>query len=248
MIGTNSAEEIKLTIAKNYQLVQERIANACLRAGRSIEEITLVVVTKGHSIERIRCAIELGIRKFGENYPEEGMEKIITIGKLPEVEWHMIGHIQSRKAGIVVEYYDVVHSLDSIKLGKRLERFAAEKGRKIPVLLECNVSGEETKFGFAASDPKRWHDLLADFSEIAQLPHLEVCGLMTMAPYYDDPEEARVVFRKLVDLQNFLRRTLPEVKWDTLSMGMSSDFEVAIEEGATIVRIGQAILGARTYS
>lgn len=248
MIGTNSAEEIKSAIARNYHHVQERIVSACLRAGRSPEEITLVVVTKGHSLERIRYAIELGIRKFGENYAEEGAAKIETLRNIPELEWHMIGHIQSRKAELVVEYYDVVHSLDSVKLGRRLDRIAAEKGRKIPVLLECNVSGEETKYGFTASEPSRWHDLLADFSEISRLPNLQVCGLMTMAPYVQDTEEARPVFRKLVELQAFLRLHIPNASWDALSMGMSSDFEIAVEEGATILRIGQAILGARPIS
>lgn len=248
MIGANSAEETKLTIAQNYRLVQERIANACKRAGRSVDEIDLIVVTKGHSIERIRCAIELGMRKFGENYPEEGAAKIQTIGSVPGIEWHMIGHIQSRKADLVAHYYDMVHSLDSLKLGLRLERFAAEKGRKIPVLLECNVSGEETKYGFAAADPDHWPDLLSAFSEIAQLPHLEICGLMTMAPLFEDVEQARPIFRKLVELQHYLRHHLPQIKWDELSMGMSSDFEVAIEEGATILRIGQAILGPRLHS
>ncbi|MCX8061432.1 MAG: YggS family pyridoxal phosphate-dependent enzyme [Anaerolineales bacterium] len=247
MIGTNSAEEIRLTIAKNHQHVQERIAEACKRSGRSVTDINLIVVTKGHSVERIRCAIELGMREFGENYPEEGAEKIQIIGDLPGLTWHMIGHIQSRKAELVVDYYDMIHSLDSLKLGRRLERFAAKKGRKIPVLLECNVSGEETKFGFAAADPSRWQDLLSDFSEIAQLPHLEICGLMTMAPFFENPEHARPVFRKLVELQNYLREHLPHINWDELSMGMSSDFEVAVEEGATMLRIGQAILGARPY-
>ncbi|MFN3308328.1 MAG: YggS family pyridoxal phosphate-dependent enzyme, partial [Anaerolineales bacterium] len=148
----NSAEEIRQTLARNYQLVQERIARACARAGRSPEEITLIVVTKGHSVERIQCAIELGLRKFGENYPEEGAEKIEALSDIAELEWHMIGHVQSRKAEIAVHYYDMLHSLDSLKLGRRLERFAAEESKRMPVLLECNLSGEETKFGFLASE------------------------------------------------------------------------------------------------
>lgn len=245
MIVMSSTEEIKQTLARNYQLVQERIAQACARAGRSPEEITLIVVTKGHSVERIRYAIELGLRKFGENYPEEGAEKVEALSDIAELEWHMIGHVQSRKAEIAVQYYDMLHSLDSLKLGRRLERFAAEKSKRMPVLLECNLSGEETKFGFLASEQSRWGELLADFSAIAQFPHLEIRGLMTMAPFYEDAEKARPVFRKLVELQAYLRAQLPEIKWDELSMGMSSDFEVAIEEGATMVRVGQAILGAR---
>lgn len=245
---TNSLDELTSIIAKNYQQVKERIAEACLRVHRSPDEVTLVVVTKGHTVERIRCAIELGLRKFGENYIEEGSEKIETIGKVAGLEWHMIGHIQSRKAEMVVQFFDLVHSLDSLKLARRLDRFAAEKGKLVPVLPECNVSGEESKFGFPASDRNRWDDLLADFIEIAQLSHLEIRGLMTMAPLYENPEFARPVFRKLMELQGYLRRRLPEVRWDEISMGMSSDFEVAIEEGATMVRIGQAILGERPKS
>lgn len=245
---TNSLDELTLIIAKNYQQVKERIAEASLRAHRSPDEVTLVVVTKGHPVERIRCALELGMRKFGENYAEEGSEKIETIGKVADPEWHMIGHIQSRKAEVVVQFFDMVHSLDSLKLARRLNRFAAEKGKLLPVLLECNVSGEESKFGFPASDRNCWDDLLADFSEIAQLSNLEIRGLMTMAPLYQNPEFARPVFRKLVELQGYLRIRLPEVRWDEISMGMSSDFEVAIEEGATMIRIGRAILGERPKS
>jgi len=245
MAQTYSIDELTSIIAKNYQQVKERIAEACRRVYRSPDDVTLVVVTKGHTVERIRCAIELGMRKFGENYAEEGSEKIESIGKVAGLEWHMIGHIQSRKAEMVVQFFDMVHSLDSLKLARRLDRFAAEKGKVLPVLLECNVSGEESKFGFPASDRNRWQDLLADFSEIAQLSHLEIRGLMTMAPLFENPEFSRPVFRKLVELQGYLRTHLPEVRWDEVSMGMSSDFEVAIEEGATIVRIGQAILGER---
>ncbi|PWH18315.1 MAG: YggS family pyridoxal phosphate-dependent enzyme [Anaerolineae bacterium] len=248
MNNVTSIDDLKSQIANNYQQVKERIAEACLRVHRSPEEVTLVVVTKGHSVERIRCAIELGLNRFGENYVEEGSEKIEAIGQPKGIEWHMIGHIQSRKAEMVVQYFDVVHSLDSLKVARRLERFATQKSKIVPVLLECNVSGEESKFGFFASDPNAWDDLLPDFIEIAQLPHLEIRGLMTMAPFYENPEHTRPVFRKLVELQGYLRTRLPEVCWDELSMGMSSDFEVAIEEGATIVRIGQAILGERPVS
>lgn len=248
MAHINFMDQLSSTIAKNYQWVKERIAEACLRAHRSTDEVTVIVVTKGHTVERIRSAIELGLRKFGENYAEEGSGKIETIGRVAGLEWHMIGHIQSRKAQMVVQYFDMVHSLDSLKLARRLDRFAAEKGKLLPVLLECNVSGEESKFGFPASDRNLWDDLLTDFSEIAQLPNLEVRGLMTMAPLYENPEFARPVFRKLVELQGYLRTRLPEVRWDEISMGMSSDFEVAIEEGATMVRIGQAILGERPKS
>lgn len=241
-------KELLATIAKNYQIVQERIVASCYRANRSPQEVMLIVVTKGHNIERIRCVIELGLRKFGENYAEEGVEKIQKIGQLPRLEWHMIGHIQSRKAEMVAQYYDFVHSIDSLKLARRLNQFAEARKKKLPVLLECNISGEETKFGFPAADKAKWDDLAEIFSEIALYPNLDVRGLMTMAPFYQNAEDARPVFKKLVELQNYLRSWVPKGTWRELSMGMSSDFEIAIEEGATMVRIGQAILGERVHT
>ncbi len=245
MYQMERAEQIKSIIANNYEKIKERIADACYRVERSPQEITLIVVTKGHSLERILCAIELGMRRFGENYAEEGAQKIETFKSYSGLEWHMIGHIQSRKAGIVVRHYDMIHSLDSLKLGQRLDRFAGEIGKTIPVLLECNVSGEETKYGFPAWERGLWDSLVIEIGKITQLPNLAIRGLMTMAPYYQNAEDARPVFRKLVTLQHFLKEHFPDISWKELSMGMSSDFEVAIEEGATIVRIGQAILGER---
>jgi PLP dependent protein len=161
------------------------------------------------------------------------------------VEWHMIGHIQSRKARAVCEYFNYVHSLDSLKLAGRLDRFAGELDISLPVLLECNVSGEDTKYGFSVW---RESDLPAFFtvvSEIISLPHLEVHGLMTMAPFFEDPENARPYFKQLKSLQNRLSQQFPGTDWRELSMGMSGDFQVAIEEGATLVRIGTAIMGSR---
>jgi len=247
MVQTSSLAPIKSVIAKNYQIVEERIARACQRVRRSRDEISLVVVSKGHSIERIQAAIELGLSKFGENYAEEGIEKIKALSFYTGIEWHMIGHIQSRKAEMVIQNYSMIHSLDSLKLALRLQRYAEASNKKMPVLIECNVSGEETKFGFSASERTFWDQLLSDLAEIARLPNLEVRGLMTMAPFFENSEDARPVFRQLVELQRFLQAQLPEVRWHELSMGMSSDFEIAIEEGATIVRIGQAILGERPH-
>ncbi|MGB9669060.1 MAG: YggS family pyridoxal phosphate-dependent enzyme [Anaerolineales bacterium] len=234
-------------VAQQYKRILSIIAETAIRAGRKPEDVKLVVVTKGHDVNRIRQVVEAGATRLGENYAEEAVEKQRELVGVPQLEWHMIGHIQSRKAELVVNHFDFIHSVDSLKLAQRLERFASELDKKIPLLLEFNVSGEETKFGFSASEKENWDNLLADIAAIAKLPHLHVCGLMTMAPYFEDVEKTRPVFRRLVELQNFFQKKMPDLDWHELSMGMSADFEVAIQEGATIVRIGQAILGPRQY-
>jgi pyridoxal phosphate enzyme (YggS family) len=157
----------------------------------------------------------------------------------------MIGHVQSRKAPLVAQHFALVHSLDSLKLAQRLDRSAAELGRTLPVLLEFNVSGEKSKHGWDASEESLWKGLLTDVNAIAALPGLKVRGLMTMPPLSTDPEAARVHFRKLRRLRDFLSRQVSQAEWDELSMGTSVDYAVAVEEGATLVRIGQAILGPR---
>lgn len=240
-----TTQELTERIAANMQAVEERIAAACRRVRRDPATVRLVVVTKGHPAATVQAAILAGARWLGENYAEEGVAKMSACSASPDLEWHMIGHVQSRKAALVCAHYHRMHSLDSLKLAQRLERFAAEYGRRLPVMLECNVSGEESKFGWPAWDEERWATLLEPFQQILALPHLEVQGLMTMAPFYDQPEPARPYFQRLKQLQEFLQRQLPGDTWRELSMGMSGDFEVAIEEGATIVRIGTAILGAR---
>jgi len=237
-------------IRGNYTRVLEQIGEAACSVGRDPATIRLMVVTKGHPVEAVQQAIAAGIRLFGENYVEEAVEKIQTIssqissleGKL---EWHMIGHLQSRKARQVCEHFACLHSLDSLKLGERLDRFAGELGRRLPVLLECNVSGEQTKFGYPVWREEAWKDLVVEFAHLEALPHLQVVGLMTMAPFFDDAEPARPFFQRLRRFQSFLERNAPQTDWKELSMGMSGDFMVAVQEGATIVRIGTAIMGAR---
>jgi hypothetical protein len=231
----------------NLHSVQERIAAAAARAGRDASEITLVAVTKMEPPEVIRAAYELGQRHFGENRLEEAQEKV---GQLPgDVVWHMIGHIQSRKARDVVPLFGWVHSIDRLKIARRLDRYAADLAEPLPVLLECNVSGEESKYGFAA---ERWTDdgpqgreqrqaLWAAVEEMVDLPHLRVEGLMTMAPIVQDAEQTRPVFRRLRRLRDELAAAFPGGGWRHLSMGMTDDFEVAVEEGATMVRVGRAI-------
>jgi pyridoxal phosphate enzyme (YggS family) len=233
------------SILSNYLEVLERIEGAARFVGRDPERVRLVVVTKGHDLDRIRSAIRAGAHLLGENYVEEAIPKIQVLSSHSKIEWHMIGHVQSRKAKRVSEYFNCVHTLDSYKLAGRLNRFAGEFGNKLPVLFEFNVSGEASKYGIPAWQEKHWGDLLELLEPIVELPNLQVRGLMTMAPMVKDPEEARVYFRRSRKLRDFLANYYVDHDWSELSMGMSSDFEVAVEEGATILRIGQAILGPR---
>jgi pyridoxal phosphate enzyme (YggS family) len=233
-------------IEANYDKVREEIVRATGIAGRNFEDVKLVVISKGHSIDVVRNALDAGIRCLGENYVEEAKQKIDAIQDESFVEWHMIGHIQSRKARMVCELFDYVHSLDSVKLAGRLNRFAAEIGHRLPILLECNVSGELSKFGWKAWEEERWEELLPEFTPIASMPNLEIRGLMTMAPFLRDVEGTRPYFRRLRDLGEYLVKHMEYVNWQELSMGMSADYQVAIQEGASIVRIGTAVLGARS--
>jgi hypothetical protein len=205
----------------------------------------LVTVTKGHPTETVEAALKAGLRVFGENYAQEGIAKMLACSDWTGVEWHMIGHVQSRKAGMVAENYDWLHSLDSLKLARRLDRFAGQVGRRLPVLLECNVSGEQSKFGLEAWRENNWAALAGQIEPIIELGHLRVLGLMTMPPFLPDPETARPFFQRLRRLKEYLAGQFPGVDWSELSMGMSADYQVAVQEGATIVRVGTAILGPR---
>ncbi len=236
---------LETQIGDNYRNVLDRIAAAALSSGRDPSSIRLVVVSKGQPLERVRAVIRAGARDLGENYVEDAEERIRALQSEAGITWHMIGHVQSRKSRQVCTYFDWVHSVDSQKLAVRLDRFAGELQKPLPVLLEFNVSGEETKFGFPAWQEDRWAELLSDVAGILQLPNLRVRGLMTMAPYSPDGAAARPYFQRLRRLQGYLNSQLPQADLRELSMGMSSDFEPAVQEGATIVRIGEAILGKR---
>ncbi|MGD0575892.1 MAG: YggS family pyridoxal phosphate-dependent enzyme [Anaerolineales bacterium] len=232
-------------IRERAEAVRARITRAAQRAGRNPSEVTLVTVTKGHPVEVICRALEAGLTRFGENYLEEARPKMQAVTG-PQIEWHMIGHIQSRKAREVAHEFTWIHSVDSLRLARRLDRFALERGARLPILLECNVSGEIRKYGFAMAQAADWEGALAEIRETAQLEHLRLLGLMTMAPWSEDPQAARPFFRRLGELRDWLRGKLPGSGLSELSMGMSDDFEIAVEEGATIVRIGRAILGPRS--
>ena len=241
---------IQPDIAANLAQVELRIGEVCARAGRRRDEITLVAVTKMRSAEQIRSAYRCGLRHFGENRIEEAETKV------PELRtdfaddpatWHMVGHVQSRKAKRAAAFADVIHSVDSLRLARRLDRFAAQMAKSLPILVEVNVSGEASKYGYPAWDPATLAAFVSQAREFEALIHLQILGLMTMAPIVADVELARPVFRRLACVRHALRDQAPFSAWSQLSMGMTDDFEVAIEEGATMVRIGRAIFGPRPH-
>lgn len=237
-------ESKKADIAKNIERVMDRIEQAAQRSGRDPEAVKLVAVSKAQSLEKIRKGYELGLREFGENRVYEALPKQKQLQDLQGIHWHMIGHIQSRKAKDVPTNFYVVHSVDRMKIARRLNRYSGQAGKKLKVMLECNVSGEETKEGWDLVDPAAWPKIIPIFEEILKLENLQVCGLMTMAPFEAEEGELRKVFRALRQLKDFLTERLPG-SWDELSMGMTDDFEIAVEEGSTVVRIGRAIFGPR---
>ena len=239
-----------MTIADNIRRVEDRIDAACAKVGRDPATITLVGISKLKPAEDIVSAVEAGLQHLGENRVEEGAAKIPQVEATTDrqIIWHMVGHVQSRKAKQVVPLFDLVQSVDSLRLAQRLSRFAEMRDRKLQVLLEVNVSGEASKYGFAGynwyQDKVVKDNLWREVEAILQLPHIEVMGLMTMAPFDVEESVIRRVFADMYclreELQSSLRTSLPE-----LSMGMTDDYPIAIEEGATMVRVGRAIFGER---
>lgn len=223
------------SIKENYLKVIERIGNAAQRAGRDPADIKLVAVSKTVDIPRIKEAIEAGVKILGENYVQEAQKKIEEIGR--EICWHFIGHLQTNKAKYAVKLFDMIHSLDSIQLAEELNRRAEKEGNIMKVMLEVNLSGEKSKFGIEEEG------VIKLAKRVLELRNLELIGLMTMPPYFEDPEMSRPYFIRLRELKEKMEKEGIPVK--ELSMGMSNDFEVAIEEGATYVRIGTAIFGPR---
>ncbi|HVO68854.1 MAG TPA: YggS family pyridoxal phosphate-dependent enzyme [Aggregatilineaceae bacterium] len=245
-------ETAAVTIGERVAAVQAEIAAACRRAGRSPDSVTLVAVSKTHPARLVAEVVEAGVRHFGENRVEEALGKMPEVARLIDepIHWHMVGAVQTRKARYLVTGFSMLHSLGSVKLAERLSRYLVEQDRTLDVLLEMNVSGEATKQGWEAS---RWRDDLAlrralwsDISQVLALPGLSVRGLMTMAPLVDDPEKARPVFATLRDLRDAIANGFPGSRWHDLSMGMTDDFRIAVEEGATLVRVGRAIFGPRS--
>jgi len=223
-------------LAANINSLQQRIAAACARAGRDPGSVTLMAASKGQPPEAIQAAVKLGLTLFGENRVQEARAKIPLCPGL--IRWHMIGHLQSNKARDAVQLFEMVHSVDILSLAEEINKWAEKSAKTLPVLLEVNLAGESTKFGFKPDQ------VLTNLRGINALPKIEVYGLMTIAPWAPEPEKVRPVFRKLRELkvrcEEILGAPLPH-----LSMGMSGDFEVAIEEGATIIRLGTSLFGPR---
>lgn len=231
-----------MSVSENIAAIRERIEASAQRAGRSASDVALMGVTKTHAPERIREAYAAGLRLFGENRLQEFATKASAVADLTAAQFHMIGHLQTNKAAKAAELFGAVDAVDSVKLAEKLDAAARKLGKKLPVLIEVNVGGEAAKSG-VAPDSQELEDLLL---AAPRFEALKVRGLMTVPPFTDDPEGARPFFRKLRELRGATAsRKLPFVAMDVLSMGMSHDFEVAIEEGSTCVRIGTAIFGER---
>lgn len=235
-------------IEANVARVNDRISRAAERAGRKPEEITLVAVTKTFAPERIQEAWEAGLRVFGENRVQEAEPKVLWFRERErQLEWHMVGHLQRNKVKKAIDLFDVLQSVDSPRLARELSKRCQAAQATVPILLEVNASGETSKYGFPVHEGHagRLDEFFRAVEEIVALPHLDQQGLMTIAPFGASEEVLRSCFRRVRLLLDELKERFPEKPWRHLSMGMTDDFEVAIEEGATIVRIGRAIFGAR---
>lgn len=234
-----------MSVAENLLRVQEHIANAGRRAGRNPNEITLVAVSKTVPVNAIVEAYRAGVRDFGENRVEEASEKVPTVTRelgAGKIRWHLVGHLQRRKARDAVSLFDMVQSVDTLRLAESMNRNAGDRQNPLPILLQVNVGHDPNKFGFSLDARDAF---LKDVEKIVTLPNLRVHGLMTIGPLVASAEEARPLFRALRILREELAQKFPGTSWLELSMGMTDDYAVAIEEGATIVRIGRAIFGQR---
>lgn len=242
-----------MSLRERYLWLQERIQTAALRSGRSPDAVTLVAVSKTHPADVVLEAYAAGIRHFGENRAQELEEKQAAVtalaGPLPDLHWHFIGALQTRQSLPIAQIAAYFHAVDRVKIAERLSRQLSDLGRQLPVFLEVNISGESSKAGFPAQhwqqDAAQQAALQAAVATMVALPRIEVRGLMTMAPW-DAPESViRSVFRRTRELAAWLQLVAPQAAWQSLSMGMTDDFEIAIEEGATHVRIGRALFGER---
>ncbi len=227
-----------ISIKENLDEVHARIARACEKSGRGLDEVTLICVSKTKPLGDLMAAYEIGSRDFGENKVQEILAKAPMMPK--DARFHMIGHLQRNKVRQVLPYAAMIHSVDSLRLAEQISQDAAKERLEADILLEVNVAGEESKFGFA---PERVMDAAL---VVGKMPHIHLHGLMTVAPYVENPEENRGIFKKLYQLSvDIGRKNIDNVDMSVLSMGMTGDYEVAIEEGATMIRVGTGIFGAR---
>ena len=228
-------------LRENLQEVEERIQEACRRAGRDRSEVTLVAVSKTKPVAILQEAYDLGVRVFGENKVQEIREKYEALPK--DIEWHMIGHLQTNKVKYIVDKVRLIHSVDSLRLAEVIEKEAEKHNRIVDILLEVNVAEEESKFGL------KMPEVIPMAEKVVQLPHIRLRGLMTIAPFVENPEKNRAIFANLHELYvDIKEKNIDNGTVSILSMGMTNDYEVAVEEGATMVRVGTGIFGARDYS
>lgn len=257
MLGTNRVTRLVLrrsiSMKERIQEIERRIQAACDRTGRDRSKVTLIAVSKTKPVTMLEEAYSLGMRDFGENKVQELSEKyqVFRDGSHEDMRWHLIGHLQRNKVKQVIDKVVLIHSVDSLRLGQAIEEAAAKHSLVCDILVEVNIAEEESKFGVSVEETRPLID------ELLQLPHLRVRGLMTIAPYVDDPEKNRKYFRKLRELfidikskniDNYCKGNIDQASFDILSMGMTGDYEVAVEEGATMIRVGTGIFGERNYS
>lgn len=225
----------------NFREVKQRIEEACRRSGRDPKEVTLIAVSKTKPVEMLQEAYDFGTRIFGENKVQELTDKYEQMPK--DIHWHLIGHLQRNKVKYIIDKVDLIHSVDSLRLAETIDKEAQKHGLIANILIEVNVAGEESKFGLAPEEVGEFVDQLAGFS------HIKVCGLMTIAPFVENPEENRPYFQRLRKLSvDIAAKKVNNVTMSILSMGMTNDYEVAVEEGATMVRVGTGLFGARNYA
>ena len=234
-------EGVSHMVQEQLEEVRQNIRNACERSGRKVEDVTLIAVSKTKPVPMLQEAYDAGARDFGENKVQEILEKDPQLPS--DIRWHMIGHLQTNKVKYIIDKVSMVHSVDSVRLAEAIEKEAAKKDICMPVLIEVNVAGEESKFGLSVEE------VLPFLEEISSYEHLQVKGLMTIAPFVANPEENREVFQKLKKLSvDIAAKNINNVNMSVLSMGMTGDYQVAVQEGATMVRVGTGIFGERDYS
>ncbi len=228
-------------LCENLKKVEDNVDAACRKAGRSRDEVTLIAVSKTKPVEMLSTLYNQGIRDFGENKVQEMCDKMEQLPS--DIRWHMIGHLQTNKVKYIVGHTTLIHSVDSLHLAKEIEKQAEKKDVTVDILVEVNIAEEESKFGIHKEET---YELVR---QIAALPHVHICGLMTIAPYVENPEDNRMYFRGIRQLSvDIAEQNIDNVDMDVLSMGMTGDYMVAIEEGATIVRVGTGIFGERNYN
>ena len=226
---------------ENYEKVVENVKNACARSGRNFDDVTIIAVSKTKPLSDVEELLAHGVTEFGENKVQEMVDKYEHVSK--PVHWHLIGHLQTNKVKYIVDKACMIHSVDSVHLAKEIEKEAAKKNLVVKVLLEVNIAHEESKFGINETEV---YDLI---DAIKDMPHIHVMGLMTLAPFVENPEDNRIYFRKMYQLSLDIKsKCIDNIDMNVLSMGMTNDYEIAVEEGATMIRVGTAIFGARNYN